>query len=497
MSVVEWKDVTVAAAPAVGPTDLDDAPPRHRELAFWARLVLAAGLATLAHASVFLAVVTDAAAGSHRGYLVTLPVLLVLIASGYRARPRGVGDDETDWILSLLFCGAALAGIHLVSDRMPTLAGLWRVEMLGVVVWFAGLIALLFGVRHAARMWPLWLFAAVVATPLPYLLGSAMLGGSDTAATLMASAVGAGAVALAGRCSPWRPRAAATAGCLVVSAASGAAVVSHAGVLIASVVAAAVVPALTTMILTTVARQTWSPSAAQTPAAMPRRSLRSLLLLTAAAVASTLLQPASGVEPAEPTATPGWLERSTLRPVASYPFITRYLGSSSRLERYSVPATGTEPAAAVDVITTQDAAVLADFADVVWYPSSQPVDYRPAPPSTGLPDGTRLAHTDADSVTTRTETPWYAVTWNWSVGALHQQVTVIVDQASSDMPPEPAAPSFLDVVVRPALWLARQQPGSSGDVAEAVVRRAEDIVASVDAAAHPGGGGSTGGAGDA
>lgn len=490
MSVVEWNDVTVSARPATARTAtdgtaVDTTRQQSSDHHFWARLGTAALLAAIAGGTAFLDVIADSVAGSPRAYQLALPVLLLLGASGYRSRTRGVGDDETDWIVVLLVGGAALAGIHVVNDRLPTLAGLWRIEMLAVVVWFAGVVALLFGVRHAAGMWLLWLFAAAVATPLPFLLLCAMLGGTDTAAVVLASAVGAGTVALSARSSPPIMCGTATAASFLVALASGLTVLSPAGILVASVVAAGVIPALAVVVLNTTAlpnRSHWPSGARPT---MPHRSARSLAMLCAAAIASMVLPPHSNPTPDAQNAAPDWTGRSALRPVATYPFITRYLGADSRLDRYTVPAAdGAAPAAAVDVITTDNAAALDDLADMVWYPTAVPLNYRAAT-APGLPAGVRTLHTDAESATTGHDPQWYAVAWNWAVGSVHQQVTVIVNQSSAQMPPEPTAPTLADVTVRPMLWLARQRPESAGEATEIVLNRLSDITAGIRSAAQP------------
>ena len=66
----------------------------------------------------------------------------------------------------------------------------------------------------------------------------------------------------------------------------------------------------------------------------------------------------------------------------------------------------------------------------------------------------------------------------WKAGPAYQRVTVIVNQKldSDAPPPAPEALSLKDTAIAPALWLARQQPDSSGKVDPAVIERADSVV---------------------
>ncbi len=95
---------------------------------------------------------------------------------------------------------------HLMSNRFPTLSGLWQLPLVGAVLWAACAAALLFGVRRVMQMWSLWVFAVGTVTPLPYLLVTAAAGGGVVAAAAVAGVIGGLAVLLAGRERPlvWR-----------------------------------------------------------------------------------------------------------------------------------------------------------------------------------------------------------------------------------------------------------------------------------------------------
>lgn len=466
----------VACTPAAAPHG-----PHRAYRGFLARLVAAAGLTALAYSWLYADVLAAALAGSRTAFLVVVPVLLMLIAASYRTPPRGVGDAESDWIIAALIGAAGFAAIHLVGERMPSLSALWRLPMLGLAVWFACLLIIMFGVRHVLRMWPMWLFAMSTLTPLPHLLVTAALGGSDSAAVVVAAAFGAVAVALTVRTPHAGRRTAAAMSAFLGGVATAFTVGPHAGLLVTTALAAGAVPVAVTVaahLLGVV-----EPGATRGfQFDLPQRSARSMALLLAVAAALLCLNAGAGTAAAHPDSVAAdWIERSELRPALRFPFIGRYLGDGSRLDRYTVVPEPGRPAAAVDVITTANPALLRDFADTVWYPSAHPVSYRSAAPSDRLPAGTRFAHSDADAATTGTEPQWYALTWLWSLGTVHQQVTVIVSQdvGGQRPPPQPRPLSWPAASLGPALWLARQQPDTAGRVDEQVLARGLDLAAAL------------------
>jgi hypothetical protein len=127
-------------------------------------------LTAVAYGQAYVATLVDSLAGSRTPVIAALPVLLVLIATGHRTPPRGVGDTESNWIIAMMVAAPARAGFTLLRHRLPTLSALWHLADFGAIVWFAALLTVLFGVRHVVRMWPLWIFAVCFAGPLPSLL---------------------------------------------------------------------------------------------------------------------------------------------------------------------------------------------------------------------------------------------------------------------------------------------------------------------------------------
>lgn len=442
---------------------------------YWRRLAVFAILSFAAYSFAIADILSDALAGSRAVVLLVLPILIGVIASGYRQPPRGVSDTEANWIVAILVGIVGFTGIFLLKQRTPTLSVQWQLNLWGVLLWIACLVAVMFGVRHVVRMWPLWLFAVCCVSPLPFLLTAAAFGGSDTVIALLTAALGATAVFLAGRCASLGRRLSATMVCLASATALTLLVGDHLSLAATVLLVAGIVPVVVTVVmllrdahLMSTASSAWSD--------LPHRSPLSMLMLILVAVTLLLINPPHAQSYATPV-TASWEQRAGLSAEADFPFITRYIGGDATLVRYGVPAAPGMPMAAVDVITTERLAALDDFDDAIWYPSSSPADYLPGEGEL-MPAGARVIHSDAETATDAAAVDWYAVTWMWKNGDVYQRVTVIVNQdpGSAAPPPAPAALSLFDTSVKPALWLSRQQARGTGKVNPLVVERANDVI---------------------
>jgi hypothetical protein len=197
--------------------------------------------------------------------------------------------------------------------------------------------------------------------------------------------------------------------------------------------------------------------------------------------------PPPGPEPLPPLARQDWVERAGLRAGDTYPFIDRFLGPGATLRRYLLPPAADQPVAAVDVITVGNRAVMADFADAVWYPSPAPTNHIAVDLGNPRITGARALFSDADAASDTHVRNWYAITWQWRIPNGYQQISVVVNQAqrSTDDPAPPQPMSIDDVLVGPATWISRQQPLAAGFVAEAVSDRALAVVRKVLDAGTP------------
>jgi len=450
---------------------------------FWPRIAALVGLFLFAYFFVFAQVVADAVAGSRTAFLVVAPLLVALIAFGYRTAPRGVGDNESDWIFAALAGAAGFTAIALLTHRFPTLAALWRLELVGAVMWVACSAVIMFGVRHVVRMWQLWAFAFFCSTPLPFLMMIAVIGGSDAAAAALGATLGAVAAYLAGRATRSRWRLAAALGCLAVGVGLAVLLIRHTTLLVTLVVVAAILPVLVTAGLHYLTRATGNQQWAAITVRFPGRSPRSFVALALAAVVLLVLHPPVPRPQVPPLVRGDWANRGALAHVAEFPFITRFIGPGATLTRFDVPSSAAFPAAAVDVMTTANLAALRDYADAVWYPTPMPVHYRPADSG----DGARTVHSNADAATDSAARDWYAVTWVWRVPGAYQQVTVIVSQVltSDDPPPAPQPLSVSETIAGPAAWVVRQQPEYVSPVDPLVTERATEVVRLLLSAGKP------------
>jgi hypothetical protein len=451
---------------------------RHRlsPTGFWPRLLLVATLSVLTHTVVIWNVVTDAAAGSRAVIVVLLPILAAMVAIGYRRPPRGVSDAESDWIVAFLGTLAGLTVLTLLSNRFPTFAGFWRLDLVAIVVWVAGSAMVMFGIRYVVRVWDLWVFAFGCASPIPFLLTGAALGGSNLALAAQSCALAALAVVLAGRTRPlvWRlaTAAAAFAAGLGVSALLLAAIPGRLALLVATVAGAGLIPLVAAGVLLRFARPRGAAPRPPVTATFPHRSRISVATLLMLAMVTALTgYSAHRAEPSVGRAD--WIARSGLTPTAQFDFITRYLGSGATLRRYAIGSAPDSPRVVVDVLSTPDPGALADFADAVWYPTSRPINYRPITlPGRALP--MRVAHTDGTAAVSEDAADWYLLSWTWQAGALTQQVNIVVAQQSSGAIPDPVPLTLAGAAGRPVAWILRQQPNPIDYVDERVV----------DAAAH-------------
>lgn len=459
--------------------------------AFSVRLVALIALILIPFWSIFRGIYSAIANGAPFAYLAVVPLLCAMIAVGHRKPPGGVGDAESDWILAAIFGGLGLFLRHLMSNRFPTLSGLWQLPLVGAVLWAACAAAVLFGVRRVMQMWSMWVFAVGTLTPLPYLLVTAAAGGGVVAATAVAGVIGGLAVFLAAREQPlvWR---------LCVSAATsissvGASLIAVGGgigrepdsLLILVLLCAGVFPLCGFLVLFGIPPSTGGSARSATA---PRHSVVSLAVLGVGAVIVLMLNLPYNTSEGQPVrAQPNWAAYLDWPAGNHFPFIRRYLGERATFVRHVVPSIPGLPEAAVDVITADNLAVLRTYRDAIWYPATVPPNYRGLDLGKSEVVAGRVAATDSSLATNAHVPDWYVVTWLWSTGTTYQQVFVVVNQTwtSRGAPPVPAPLSIRATMIGPALWLVRQQADPPAKVDPVVVARAQQIEHQVLDAGRP------------
>lgn len=461
-----------------------------RQLGKSVRLVILFVLMVLPFSRIFLGLAEAIAGGAPMAYLAVLPVLTAMIALGYRIPPRGVGDPESDWILAAVFGGLGLFLRHLMSNRFPTLSGLWHLPMVGAVLWAACLAAILFGVRRVMQTWALWVFAVVTATPLPYLLCTAAMGGGPLAIAAVTGALGGVAVILAGRLSPLGWRLGTGAACAVFGAGAGVAIAgtsvesSNSSSLVLVLLAGGVFPVAGFVVLQ---RRAAMPESLPV-FSLPRRSPMSLVALCVGAALVFVLNEPFGKAPAAPAvADANWVERLGLPTTQSFPFIKGFLGPETGFVRHPVRSLPGSPEAAVDVITADNLETLRTYSDAIWYPATVPPNYRRIGIGNPAITDARAAATDSSLATSAHALDWYVVSWTWQTSSSYQQIFVVVNQTwtSQEAPPVAGPLSLRANVIGPALWLARQQADPSTKVDRVVVARAQQIIDRILNAGRP------------
>lgn len=454
-------------------------------------LVLTAGAATL----LAIDAVRQAGTGSYTAFLVVVPVLAALIASGIRPSP-GVGDIEFDWILAVVFGAAGLLAIELVSQRLPALANLWNWGHYALVVWAMSAGMVLFSARHVLRLWRAWAFTLCCVPAMPFLLLTAQLGGTVEDAILLGVGLGTLAVYLATSTFARLWRLVAAAINLVAALVLDVALLGldnllgwH-DVLARTIVVAGVIPVFSVASVRRAAHVRVAASLAAHPARgsarFPRVGARSyaVLILLAAGILFTST-PVSAVQLGS-VADSGWITRLNLQHTGEFDFIRRFAGPGATLTRYTSPDPNTAAAVAIDVIDAPDLARLNDFEDAVWYPSSAPVNYRTADLDGPGGVNAKAAQSDPDTADGAISAQWHALTWLWRTDAGYQRVTVVVNQdLAAGSPPAPGAIGWANSLLGPMLWLSRQQPAPSVIVPKRASRAAETLAREILAAAKP------------
>ncbi|CAN5429949.1 hypothetical protein BH11ACT6_BH11ACT6_46820 [soil metagenome] len=441
----------------------------------WARIWFVLAIGTLAYFVPLSDVGRAAFAGSQSVYLVVAPVLAGLVAAGYVRAPRGVGDSESDWIGAVILAVAGFAAMWLIDYRLPTMAALWRVDNVGLLIWVVATGMVVFSARHILRMWHVWLVGLLLAPVMPFMLVTAQFGGSDTAIAMVAAIIGTLAVFLATRFADLRWRLLGTAATLALSTGT-VVMLADATLYLRVILAAGAVPLLVVLAAHRFVRGDRSTFDPATQATLPRRRPHTYVTLVVAALAMLWVHlPVTKPLPVEEVPS-DWIATAALNPVEDFSFISRFLGAGATLTRYQAPGGAGEYPTVVDVMTSPNLARLQDFSDAVWYPSSAPVNYSSYDAGPDAPVGIQTAHSDADAAETQSVHNWNAVTWIWRAGNSFQRVTVITSQTKGLPAPSPRPISAYNVVVEPALWMTRALQLQAGVVDPIVLASTKVVV---------------------
>lgn len=423
----------------------------------------------------------DSIASGSRSVLFLVGPILALILILSCPPVRGVIDTEVNWIVASLAGAGALTTLALLNDRIPTLSQLWRIDMVGPVIFTVGATGVILGLRYAFALWDAWLLLVVCASPVPFLLVGAVFGGSDAGLSGLACAFATFVVFRAARSCGllWRSTAALVSlsiGLMVSGGILALASDQHSALLVAAAIGAGVVPLAVTRVTLRIAPRKPHSNPGLPVAQFPDFSPVAVLAVLGLSTVMLMAYPEPPWRAEPPHAAADWAARSGLRASKHYGFAPRFLGPHSTVTRYADSQT-TSPAAAVDVITTRSLGVLENFTNAQWYESSEPVDYGPA--TMRAPWGeslvVRAAHSNADTAVNPEAPQWYALTWTWRIASGYQQIVVVASQHKDGKLPTPEAPSVSQSLLDPMLWIARQQPRQVSEVEPDTVAAAERL----------------------
>jgi exosortase/archaeosortase family protein len=138
-------------------------------LPVWVRPAIALIAILLAYRVTLMTLVESMRLDTPLAHLALVPVLTIGLALHVRRRPDGpdIHDRQLDWIIGLGLCGTAVSANVVLPGRLSTDFWLWRIDLLSLPVFVAGVVTLAFGSR-ALWKYRLPIAFLVLAWPVPY-----------------------------------------------------------------------------------------------------------------------------------------------------------------------------------------------------------------------------------------------------------------------------------------------------------------------------------------
>lgn len=140
----------------------------------WSRLVrpaIAIGVVAIAYHTSLATLFEWMRLDTPLAHLAMVPFIALGLAFASRHRSAGadIHDRQVDWIIGITLCGAALLANLVLPEHLSTDFWSWRIDLLTMPAFVAGVVCLLFGVRTLwkYRVAVLFLF---LAWPYPYTL---------------------------------------------------------------------------------------------------------------------------------------------------------------------------------------------------------------------------------------------------------------------------------------------------------------------------------------
>jgi exosortase/archaeosortase family protein len=144
-------------------------PPRSIDWRPWVRPAVALTLIVVAYHTSLTTLFESMRLDTPLAHLALVPLIALGLAAVHRRADAGppIHDRQLDWIVGIALAGTAAAANVVLPARLSTQFWEWRIDLLTLPVFTAGVVALLFGVRTLwrHRVAVLFLF---LAWPYPY-----------------------------------------------------------------------------------------------------------------------------------------------------------------------------------------------------------------------------------------------------------------------------------------------------------------------------------------
>lgn len=145
---------------------------QHPERVTYAKIGVVLAAVAMAYHYSLLTLIRSLELETPLAYLGLVPFMALGLAA-LRAKPvpgePDIHDRQIDYIIGIPLLGAAVAVITIMPARLSTLFWVWRVDLLSLPLFVAGVVAITFGVRTLWRV-RLAIGFLLLAWPLPYTL---------------------------------------------------------------------------------------------------------------------------------------------------------------------------------------------------------------------------------------------------------------------------------------------------------------------------------------
>ena len=135
----------------------------------YGRPALAVGLVLFAYRTSLATLIEAMRLDTPLAHLALVPMIAGGLAYASRHNDAGpeIHDRQLDWIVGLLLCSVAVVTNTILPGRLSTQYWIWRLDLLSLPVFVAGVVAIVFGVRSVWKYRTAILFL-FLAWPLPY-----------------------------------------------------------------------------------------------------------------------------------------------------------------------------------------------------------------------------------------------------------------------------------------------------------------------------------------